>query len=88
MHTITTPQRLEPLVSDVAPRHPPLQDGAERTALLDRLALRIALALLLWSTRPVSPATSPEIARRRRAENDRELREQAWCLRHARLPLL
>lgn len=71
------PQRLESQALD----HPRLLTALpHRTALLDRIALRIALWLLLWSTRPVAPAPSAE-QRRARAE-----REHEWRRRRLQLP--
>ena len=61
-------------------RIPPLDDRAPRTSLLDRLALRIALRLLLWSTRPTASAADVE-RQRARAE-----REQQWLRRYLHLP--
>lgn len=86
MHTLTAPQRPDRRrLDDPAPlQHLPLQDRTPRTALPDRVALRIALALLLWSTRP-QPRTS---AVARRTDLDRVRRERDWQLRCHRLPLL
>jgi hypothetical protein len=86
MHTLTAPQRTDRRRFDdtVPPQHLPLQDRTPRTALPDRIALRVALALLLWSTRPHQRATASD----RRRELDRAQRERDWQLRCHRLPLL
>jgi len=47
-----------------------------RTRLLERLAMRVALALLLWSTRP--RASAADLHRRAQAEEQRVLREARW----------
>lgn len=57
-----------------------------RTSLFDRLALRIALWLLIRSTRMEEPSYRSE-AERIRNEQERELREREWQLRHFLLPL-
>lgn len=50
------------------PAHPPstpaaldLQNRMPRTALADRIAMRIGLALLVWGTRPVA-RTAPDVS--------------------------
>jgi hypothetical protein len=101
MHTLTAPQRrdrpdhpssaqtfLDRASDDAA--HLTVNPSAfrlapERSTVLDRLALRIALALVLWSTRPRRPALSPT---QLRAARDRDLREQSWQQRHLRLPAI
>ncbi len=87
MNTLTAPQRPDRRPADIPDslQHLPLQDRTPRTSLLDRIALRLALTLLLWSTRPLRPAVS---AVQRQAERDREQRERTWQLRCHRLPLL
>jgi len=87
MNTLTAPQRSDGRHSDLPDtlRNLPLHDRTPRTSLPDRLALRVALTLLLWSTRP---PRRPVSAVRRQAELDRERRERAWQQRAARLPLL
>ncbi|MDF1487044.1 hypothetical protein [Tessaracoccus caeni] len=57
-----------------------------RTSLLDRITLRIALWLLIRSTRVQEPSYSDETERIRN-EQERESRETNWQLRHLRLPL-
>ncbi len=86
MNTLTAPQRSDRRDVDVADtlQHLPLSDRAPRTSLPDRLALRVALALLLWSTRPSAPSSVDS----RRAAREREQREHQWRLNHHRLPLL
>ncbi|CAI9386384.1 hypothetical protein [Microbacterium sp. T2.11-28] len=86
MNTLTAPQRSDRRRSDdtVPLSHLPLQDRTPRTALPDRVALRVALALLLWSTRPQLQTT----ATARRAQRDRATRELDWQLRCHRLPHL
>lgn len=87
MNTLTAPQRSDRRDVDVADtlQHLPLSDRAPRTSLPDRLALRVALALLLWSTRPSSPLSTVDT---RRAARERDQREHQWRLNLHRLPLL
>jgi hypothetical protein len=87
MDTLTAPQRSDRRDVDVADtlQWPSLSERAPRTSLPDRIALRVALALLLWSTRP--PLT-PLSDHARRAEEDRDRRELDWRHRYHRLPLL
>ena len=87
MHTLTAPQRSDRRDVDVADtlQRLPLSDHAPRTSLPDRVALRIALALLLWSTRP---NTRLATAQSRLALRQREDRELHWRLAAHRLPLL
>ena len=55
-------------------------DRQSHTPLLDRVAMRVALALLLWSTRPRHPKpTFDDLARRERRLTDVE-RERSWLL--------
>ncbi|MCR2792971.1 hypothetical protein NQ156_07855 [Microbacterium sp. zg.Y625] len=55
-------------------------DRQSQTPLLDRVAMRVALALLLWSTRPRLPKSSfADLARRERRMAEVE-RERAWLL--------
>lgn len=58
----------------------PLTGRAPRTALPDRIAMRVALALMLWSSRPARrDSLDPEAAlRARREAAEREEREQRW----------
>lgn len=63
--------------------HPPdtlrLPGRTARTTLPDRLAMRVALALVLWSTRPEhAPARGGDPWRADRRDSDRVRREQAW----------
>lgn len=87
MNTLTAPQRSDRRDVDVADtlQRLPLTDRTPRTSIPDRVALRIALALLLWSTRPSSAVSSADS---RRAARERELRERRWRLDLLRLPLL
>ena len=87
MNSLTAPQRSDRRDIDVADslQRLPLTDRAPRTSVPDRIALRVALALLLWSTRPPSPVSSAD---NRRAARERELRESRWRLDLHRLPLL
>lgn len=62
-----------------------LRARAARSTLADRVALRIALALVLWSTRPRRAPLSPL---QRLAVRERELRERSWQQRHLRLPAI
>jgi len=60
-------------VNITLPAHPPsttpaaprvaevLQSRTPRTALPDRIAMRIGLALLLWGTRPIAPQ-APDVS--------------------------
>jgi hypothetical protein len=86
MDTLTAPQRSDRRDIDVADslQWPSLSERAPRTSLPDRVALRVALALLLWGTRP---RLAPSSATGRRAEEDRERRERDWRHRYHRLPL-
>lgn len=86
MNTLIAPQRSDRRRADdtVPLSHLPLQDRVARTTLPDRVALRVALALLLWSTRPQPQSTASS----RRAELDRAARERDWQLRCHRLPHL
>lgn len=87
MNTLTAPQRSDRRDVDVTDtlQRLPLTDRTPRTSIPDRVALRIALALLLWSTRPSSTVSSADS---RRAARERELRERRWRLDLHRLPLL
>lgn len=75
MHTtLLAPQR-----PAAPPRHlplAPLQSRTPRTGALDRIALRVALALLLWGTRPAADASRLELEQAARAARDE--RERAW----------
>lgn len=70
--------RSDPLHLDtLRARHP-------RTSLTDRIAMRIALRLLLWSTRPA--ADHEQVAQRRRLQHERQEREAHWLLMAHLLP--
>jgi len=85
MNTLTAPQRSDRRDADVADTllHLPLGDRAPRTSLPDRVALRTAVALLLWSTRPKPFAA----AESRQALREREWGEHHWRSSYHRLPL-
>lgn len=87
MNITTAPQRSERPDTGIPDplQQLPLPHRTARTALLDRIALRLALALLLWSTRPQRAALT---AVQRRELHERERRELAWQLRCHRLPLI
>lgn len=53
-----------------------LDGRTPRTSLTDRIAMRIALWLLLWSSRPERTPRDPRAHRQHLTE--RELREQRW----------
>lgn len=58
-----------------------LQGRVARTSPLHRVALRLAFALLLWSTRPQRPPRSHEEVHRHRQELlARAERERLWLL--------
>ena len=48
-----------------------LQSRAPRTALTDRIAMRIGLALLIWGTRPVT-RRAPDVSGYRNAASQRD----------------
>ncbi|MCK6080878.1 hypothetical protein KZX37_11420 [Microbacterium sp. EYE_5] len=81
MSTLHAPQRTSAVLA--ALQHPASTDRPVRQTVLDRLAMRLALALLLWSTRP--RADRAEIELRRRARCERDAREQEWERRRALL---
>lgn len=67
---------------------PSLSGRAPRTSPIDRLAMRMAVALLLWSSRPSAPsAIDPAmhlLARRELAA--RREREARWLVHAHRIP--
>ncbi|MBK7821038.1 MAG: hypothetical protein IPJ61_08160 [Tessaracoccus sp.] len=75
--------QLDPVITD-APL-PPLSDRVPRTSLFTRVAMHVALRVLIWSTRPAS--TYGEDAHNIHNDNERAQRELSWELRHLRLPL-
>lgn len=82
MNTLSTSQhRLDHTL-----RHPIVLERPARTSLPDRIAMRIALALVLWSTRPQPDHTT--VARRRAAVVARSTREHSWLRDHRTFPLL
>lgn len=79
--TLTAPQRVLDESTSQDALTTTLQLNAPRTALLDRIALRIALTLLLWSTRPPDHAHAVDRAlRNRELRRQREQRELRWEL--------
>jgi hypothetical protein len=78
MSTIHAPQRISAVPA--ALQHPTLTDRTVRPTILDRLTMRIAVRLLLWSTRP-GPSREQLEARRRADEQRTELLRQADALR-------
>lgn len=79
MRTLTAPQRTTAVLA--ALQHPTPTGPAPRQTFIDRLALRLALALLLWSTRP--GANREEIEARHRESLARREREAEWDRRRA-----
>lgn len=75
MNTSTVSQ----LGLDETLRHSELVPRAPRTGPLDRLAMRVALRLLVWSTR--AHRTHATHARERANQLARERREAAWLRR-------
>lgn len=92
---LTAPQRTD-RHSDARSASPPTTtlslafDSAElrtrvaRTTVLDRVALRVALVLVLWGTRPRGASLNVD---EHRALVEREQRELSWQRRHLHLPL-
>lgn len=80
MSTLSAPQRTSAVLA--ALQHPTPTDQIRQT-FLDRLAMRIALGLLLWSTRPRTDRA--ELVLRHRERLAREAREQEWDRRRALL---
>ncbi|WP_405375796.1 MULTISPECIES: hypothetical protein [unclassified Microbacterium] len=81
MSSLHAPQRTSAVTA--ALQHPTLADRRPRTSWPDRLAMRLAVALLLWSSRP--QATPDDLERRQRNHRDRVAREAEWQLRQALL---
>ncbi|CAL4859903.1 hypothetical protein [Microbacterium sp. MM2322] len=81
MRTLTAPQRTSAVIA--ALQHPTPTSNTARQTFIDRIALRLALALLLWSTRP--GADREEIDARRRERLARDAREAEWDRRRALL---
>lgn len=79
MSTLLAPQRPSGIPDPL-----PLVGRAPRTSLPDRIAMRIALALLLWSTRPTDTRGRVAGAESHQLLRDRRIREHEW----ARLRLL
>ena len=77
-----TAQR-DPVLADTP--LPPLSDRVPRASLLTRVAMHVAIRVLIWSTRPVS--TYREDSHHIRNDHERARRELDWELRHLRLPL-
>jgi len=72
MHTTSAPQRQSGLPDSL------LRGRTPRTSLVDRVAMRVALALLLWSTRPPLSTDDGARALKHRADAERRDREAAW----------
>ena len=81
MRTLTAPQRTTAVIA--ALQHPTPTRITARQTFIDRLALRLALALLLWSTR--RGTDREEIDARRRERLARDAREAEWDRRRALL---
>lgn len=81
MSTITAPQRTSAVLA--ALQHPTSTDTSARQTFIDRIALRLAVALLLWSTRPGPDREA--IHARRVQRQAREAREAEWERRRALL---
>lgn len=91
MNTITVPP---PSASSVETPSDALAlatlDGrSPRTSLIDRIALRLAVALLLWSSRPTARTQQDRdaVLLARHEAADREARERRWLLRAHNLPI-
>lgn len=80
MPTLIAPQRTTIDESSLPPGRVP------RTSLVDRITLRVALWLLMRSTRVQTPSYRTE-SQRTLHEQERESRESEWQLRYLRLPL-
>lgn len=85
MNTLTAPQRPDRRELDAADTLHTLSTRTQRTALPDRVALRLALTLLLWSTRPRRSGLTTD---QRRSALARHRRELQWRTDYHRLPLL
>ncbi|MFS0867277.1 hypothetical protein AB3M83_08080 [Microbacterium sp. 179-B 1A2 NHS] len=81
MPILSAPQRTSDLPSVL--QHLTPADGSVRQTFLDRLAMRAALGLLLWSTRPRPSRSDLELLHRARL--DRDAREREWERRRALL---
>lgn len=74
------------------PPHPPseaiaaLEHRAPRTTLIDRIAMRIGLQLLLWSTRPAMTRDKAQAAYRLRREAQQLEAQRAALIGSMRLP--
>ena len=73
MLTITAPQRPSAQADSLR-----LEGRTPRTSLLDRIAMRLALALLLWSTRPDGGTDRAAVIAAHRERQARIEREAAW----------
>jgi len=85
MNTLLAPQR--PPAHPGSLPHPPIPPAQPlRRTLADRIAMRIAVRLLLWSNRHPTD-DGPHRARLHRAAQLREHREREWERRRRLLPL-
>ncbi len=86
MNTLLAPQT--PAVQSASLPHPAqrLPHQPRRRSLVDRIAMRIALRLLLWSNRHATN-DGPHRARLHRSAQLREHRERDWERRRLLLPL-
>lgn len=81
MSTLLAPQRPSGIPDPLQ-----LPGRAPRTTLADRVAMRIALALLLWSTRPTNTRDHLADARAHELRLARRLREHEWARSRLLLP--
>ncbi|MCA1942437.1 MAG: hypothetical protein LDL15_02360 [Yonghaparkia sp.] len=78
MNTITravTTAQHPPSPADIPPRSRPV---ARRVGLVDRIALRLGVALVAWSRRPRLLDDRAERERRAQLERSTALRERQW----------
>ncbi len=79
--TLSTPQgRVHPSA------HPPSPHSARRVGIIDRLALRLGIALVAWSRRPRVLDVRDDHARRVQNALATERREREMLLRLSLLP--
>lgn len=81
MSTLLAPQRPSGIPDPLQ-----LTGRAPRTSLPDRIAMRIALALLLWSTRPTDTRDRADGAHAHQLLRDRRARERDWARTRLLLP--
>lgn len=73
--TLTHPRQQHPPSTVTSPLQ---QRVVRRVGLLDRLALRVGLALVVWSRRPLTAPTREERSRRLEQQLDRLARERSY----------